>query len=279
MESYKLKCLNAIPKGGSYKFVFCNLVGKKVGIYRGLACAIAQVFFVPGVLHYGNLQAMHLWLMLHRNIFITILCLLALLATLFTCFSNEPGTSNKSLVALLKVEEKKPVYNYRHKLDTRVPALKKFCRDNNYSTQYCFMVDMSIHSGKKRFFVYNLKKSSVECEGLVTNGAGSETGSEKLLFSNVPGSGCTSLGRYKIGNSYNGRFGLAYKLHGLNKTNSKAFERYVVLHSHSCVPEDDIYPGSICPSLGCPTVAPEFLTTLSNYISKSGKPVLLEIYE
>lgn len=217
--------------------------------------------------------------MLQRKFFITILCLLVLQVTLVSCFSNEPGTATKPFFSLQKAEEKETGYNYRHKLDGRILSLKKFCRENNYSTAYCFMIDMSIHSGKKRFFIYDFAKGEVDWEALVTHGAGSETGTSKLFFSNVPGSGCTSLGRYKIGNSYYGRFGLAYKLHGLSKTNSKAFERYVVLHSHSCVPDDEVYPGTICPSLGCPTVAPAFLTKISKYISQANKPILLEIYE
>jgi hypothetical protein len=32
------------------------------------------------------------------------------------------------------------------------------------------------------------------------------------------------------------------------------------------------------PSLGCPTVSPQFLQTLKTYIDRSGKPVLLYIY-
>ncbi|MGZ8558091.1 MAG: murein L,D-transpeptidase catalytic domain-containing protein [Chitinophagaceae bacterium] len=57
----------------------------------------------------------------------------------------------------------------------------------------------------------------------------------RLLF--AIGRGCTSLGKYIVDNSYIKRFGLAYKLYGLDKTNDKAFQRFVVLHAHECVPE------------------------------------------
>lgn len=141
------------------------------------------------------------------------------------------------------------------------------------------MIDMSLPSGRQRFFVYNIKKDSIEMGGLVTHGSGSITGREDLFFSNEPGSNCTSLGKYKIGNAYQGRFRLAYKLYGLDKTNSKAFERFVVLHAHSCVPANDVYPLPICPSQGCPTVAPEFLQKLTRYINSSDEPILLSIYK
>ncbi|MGZ5191235.1 MAG: murein L,D-transpeptidase catalytic domain-containing protein, partial [Flavisolibacter sp.] len=90
-------------------------------------------------------------------------------------------------------------------------------------------------------------------------------------------SGCTSLGKYKIGNPYQGKFGLAYKLYGLDKTNSNAFSRFVVLHAHDCVPDDET-ENEICQSPGCPTVSVAFLKELKTMINNSEKPVLLWIY-
>lgn len=165
------------------------------------------------------------------------------------------------------------------KLNTKGAFLAAWCRQNNLNTEYCFLMDMSLPSGSNRFFVYNLRKQFIEAEGLVTHGNGSETGSNNLVFSNVPGSNCTSLGKYKVGSAYMGRFGQAYKLYGLSATNNKAFERFVVLHGHTCVPNSEVYPEGICLSQGCPTVSPEFLKTLGNYISKFDRPVLLEIYD
>ena len=165
------------------------------------------------------------------------------------------------------------------KLHAKALALKEYVIKNGFNADCCFMINMSVPSGRQRFFVYNFKTGKVDKAGLVTHGSGSETGGDKLYFSNVPGSSCSSLGKYKIANAYQGRFGLAYKLHGLDKTNSKAYERFVVLHGHSCVPAGEVHPLPICPSLGCPTVAPAFLKLLSNIIDGSGKPVLLSIYQ
>lgn len=147
-----------------------------------------------------------------------------------------------------------------------------------FNTQHCFLMDMRIGSGKNRFFVYNMQKDSVEIAGLVTHGGGSDNGFEDLTFSNTPNSHCTSLGKYKIGKSYNGKFGLAYKLYGLEKTNSKAFDRFVVLHAHECVPNAEVGPSPICVSQGCPTVSPVFLRKLKSFIDTSPAPILLWIY-
>jgi len=164
------------------------------------------------------------------------------------------------------------------RLKQKAGPLRSYADKNNYSSKHCFLVDMKIQSGRYRFFVYNLEADSIETAGLVTHGSGSGIDAEQLIFSNIPNSNSTSLGKYKVGRSYMGKFGLAYKLHGLDNSNNKAFERFVVLHAHSCVPNEEISPLPICESRGCPTVAPAFLTKLKAYIDTSPHPVLLWIY-
>ncbi len=165
------------------------------------------------------------------------------------------------------------------RIKQKASILEEYAKTNKYNERYCFLVDIKINAGKKRFFVYDLQKDSVVLAGLVTHGSGSGSSGDELHCSNIPGSNCTSLGKYRIGHSYVGKFGLAYKLYGLDQTNSRAFERFVVLHAHECVPEDEVYPLTICRSLGCPTVAPEFLKSLKKYIDASEKPILLNIYK
>lgn len=164
------------------------------------------------------------------------------------------------------------------KLKPRVTDAKTFVAKNNYNNQICFLIDMSIPSGQSRFFVYDLKRDTIQNAGLVTHGRCNQDWLEGRKYGNTVGCGCSSLGRYKIGFSYTGRFGLAFKLHGLDKTNDKAYQRYVVLHSHECVPETDVKE-EICQSDGCPTVAPGFLQQLKPIIDRSPKPVLLWIFE
>ncbi len=153
-----------------------------------------------------------------------------------------------------------------------------YSRQKGFNDNICFLIDMSIPSGHPRFFVYNLKKDSVINAGLVTHGRCNEDWLTGRKYGNTVGCGCSSLGRYKVGYPYNGRFGLAFKLYGLESTNDKAFERFVVLHSHDCVPETST-SDEICQSDGCPTVSPGFLQQLKPMINHSKKPVLLWIFE
>lgn len=164
------------------------------------------------------------------------------------------------------------------RLIEKAEVAKNYVAAHDYDEKYCFFIDMRLPSGKNRFFVYNLETDSLEAAGLVSHGIGSETGTDELSFSNTPNSKSTSLGKYRIGKSYNGNFGLAYKLYGLDRTNSKAFDRSVVLHSYTGVPKDEVWPSVICKSEGCPTVSHDFLEKLKNYIDASDHPIMLWIY-
>jgi hypothetical protein len=165
------------------------------------------------------------------------------------------------------------------KMQSKAKAAKQFATAKKFNTKFCIMIDMEAGSGSKRCFLYDMQKDSVLDAGLVTHGRCNETWLTGRKYSNVVGSGCTSPGRYKIGKPYEGTFGLAYKLYGLDATNSNAFRRYVVLHSHECVPENEVDPYPICQSDGCPTVSPGFLKKLATFIDGSSRPVLLWIYE
>jgi hypothetical protein len=174
-----------------------------------------------------------------------------------------------------KASDKKESYL---RIKQKALLAKDYITEHGFDEEHCFLLDMRIPSGKNRLFVYNLDKDSVEMAGLVTHGSGSGNGTGELVFSNTPNSYCTSLGKYKVGKSYYGNFGLAYKLYGLDKSNSKAFDRFVVLHAHDCVPDNEVAPFTICESQGCPTVSPAFLNQLKTYLDKSEAPILLWIY-
>jgi hypothetical protein len=172
-----------------------------------------------------------------------------------------------------------PVYASKDKLQNQINEVKSFVNSSSkYNTEIGFFIDMRIASGKNRFFVYDLKNDKLLDKGLVGHGSGSETGiSGKLKFSNTKNSLCTSLGKYSIGYSYKGTFGKAYKLYGLDKTNSNAFDRNVVLHKYSQVPFEE-QENDICNSYGCPMVNERFFGGIEKIIDNSKKKIILTIY-
>jgi len=160
-----------------------------------------------------------------------------------------------------------------------------FCEARGYSTDFCILIDMKIHSGKHRLFVYDFKNMEVERAALVAHGSGKgdkrSTGAEPL-FGNEKGSMLTSLGKYRIGARDYSNWGVNvhYKLHGLEAGNSNAFERIVVLHSYTPVPSFEIYPLHLPMgwSQGCPVTDDETMAWLDAKLQNAEKPVLLWIF-
>lgn len=165
-------------------------------------------------------------------------------------------------------------------IDTkRINEIKRLIHSNlKYNKRIAFFINMKLPSGKNRFFVYDLKEGKIIDKGLVAHGAGSETGIKgKLKFSNIPNSLSTSLGNYYIGNSYLGKFGKAYRLYGLDKTNSNAFKRDIVFHHYYDVPYKE-QNGYICTSFGCPMVNRKYFDQMSKVIDDSESHILMSIY-
>ncbi|NHM01020.1 murein L,D-transpeptidase catalytic domain-containing protein [Flavobacterium difficile] len=160
----------------------------------------------------------------------------------------------------------------------KADEIKAFLKKNaKYNKDVFFLLDMRIPSNKYRFFVFDAKKNTVTDSGLVAHGSGSKTTTDELRFSNTDGSLMTSLGKYYIGNSYNGTFGKAYKMYGLDKTNGNAFSRNIVLHAHSKMPyEEQMHP--IMCSWGCPMVNEKFYKRIQVILDASDKKVLLYTY-
>lgn len=211
---------------------------------------------------------------MRKTVFFILACLLIGSIVTAGWYASRFTNAGKSIFPSVKIDSA-----FTQKLNSQAAKLRGFAISKNYNSNIAFLVDMSVESGKNRFFVLDLKKDSILTQGLVTHGRCNQNWLTGRKYGNTVGCGCTSLGKYKIGTSYKGKFGLAYKLHGLDSTNSNAYKRFVVLHSHECVPENETAPLPICQSDGCPTVSPDFLKALSVIIDSSKQNVLLSIYE
>jgi len=159
-----------------------------------------------------------------------------------------------------------------------------FCQKNNFQQDYYFLIDMRIHSGKNRFFVYSFAQNKNLYEKLVTHGSCNvfqkNTDSHgSPQFSNQPDSHCSSLGKYKVYKRDYSQWGIniKYWLKGLETSNNKAEDRVVVLHSWGLVPDTEIFPEHTVLSWGCPAVSDAFMTTLDNMLKNNSKPTLLWI--
>jgi uncharacterized protein YceK len=159
-----------------------------------------------------------------------------------------------------------------------------YCKKKGFCTDYYFLVDMSVHSGRNRFYVYDFKQRKITAQNIVTHGScdafeENATKYETAKFSNREDSHCSSLGKYKVGKRDYSSWGIKVKywLQGLEETNSNAQSRVVVLHSWTAVADTEIYPSHSPLSWGCPAVSDNFMKQLDAKLQLTEKPVLLWI--
>lgn len=181
----------------------------------------------------------------------------------------------------LDPEEKKDNL-YQEKWLLKADSAKTFVSNKNFNSEFCILIDMSVHSGKNRLFVWDFKQNKPIYSGLCCHGKGQGSTCNNPVFSNIPDSHCSSLGKYKTGIRSCSRWGINihYKLHGLEKSNNNAFKRYIVLHSFKPVPNMEIYPVHLPLgfSLGCPVISNSLMTTIDSLLQKQEKPTLLWIF-
>ncbi|KIA87974.1 murein L,D-transpeptidase catalytic domain-containing protein [Kaistella jeonii] len=157
----------------------------------------------------------------------------------------------------------------------KISEVKNFIKGKNYNQDLAIFIDFKIPSSKFRFFIYDLKKERIVEKAIVSHGSGSVIkNSNSLRFSNIENSYQSSVGKYEIGNSYLGTFGKSYRLKGLDRTNSNAVKRAIVMHSFPCIKNEESSEPA-CLSLGCPMISKEFFRTAEKYIDNSKKPLIL----
>lgn len=175
------------------------------------------------------------------------------------------------------LDETKRKLHHKKVLDT-AKSFKKWLLNNNYNTRYMLVANMGISMEYKRFFLVNLEKDSIEYSSLVAHGRGGGSSMCSVRTSNVSGSLCTSLGRYKVGDSLWGEYGKGFRLHGLDTSNSNAYKRLIVIHYYSLMPcDENQYP--IYYSEGCPMMCKSDFYVYNRYVNNSRKPLLLLIYK
>jgi L,D-transpeptidase catalytic domain len=160
-----------------------------------------------------------------------------------------------------------------------------YCKKKRFNTEFCFLADMSVHSGKKRLFLWNFKTQKIESKYMVGHGCGDESWGkddtkESPTFSNIVDSHRSSLGKYKLGDRGFSNWGIniKYLMHGLEASNSNAQKRIVVFHSWEKMPQNEVFPIGSPEGWGCPTVANEDMKIIDKKLKTTAKPVLFWMY-
>ncbi len=184
-----------------------------------------------------------------------------------------------------ELETQKVIKTPFERIDSFGKQAFNFCKSKKMNTKFCILIDMSIHSGKKRFYVYNFQDDTITNSCLVGHGCGDNPWSkdfskENPKFSNLENSHCSSLGKYKLGTRGYSEWGIhvKYLMHGLEPTNNNALKRFIVFHSWDAVSENEIYPAGTPEGWGCPTISNASLQQLDPLIKSSKEPILMWIY-
>jgi hypothetical protein len=139
------------------------------------------------------------------------------------------------------------------------------------------IIDYSLPSTARRFWVLDLRRGHVLFQELVAHGKNSGE-NFATRFSNGAGSLMSSLGVFVTADPYMGEHGLSLRLQGVDKgINDNCLKRDIVIHAANYVNETVAQKlGRIGRSWGCPAVRPQISTPLIHTLQ--GGAILLAWY-
>lgn len=156
-------------------------------------------------------------------------------------------------------------------------------RRYNADTSYLIIVDYSIPSNKDRLFVWDTEQDKIVEQFWCAHGFGGGSTADTPVFSNSPGSNCSSLGWFLIDPSVGVSVHYGYQYHavdGLDASNSNARRRQILIHPWSSVSNDEAaqinHPMQLdyrC--AGCFTVSDNAFQTIDRYVKSRNKRILL----
>ena len=204
------------------------------------------------------------------------------LAFVFSCNKGNKTTAvseNKPNSKIASEEKPRAVINYSN----YYKEAEEYCRKNNLNQNTFILIDLGLHSGYKRFYVYDFKKNKIVKSYMVSHGCGDNqwgrtSSKEKPQISNEFDSHCSSVGKYVILDRGVSQWGIKvnYVLQGKDKTNSNARNRAIVLHSWEAIPDNEVYPEGTPEGWGCPAVSNESMKEIDELL-KTNKKVLMWI--
>lgn len=161
-----------------------------------------------------------------------------------------------------------------------------FCKEKKLNTAWCILVNAGLHSGLDRFYLWSFTADTFIRAFPVSHGCGENSWNDdesktNPCFSNVDGSHCTSLGRYRLGERGVSSWGIRvkYLMYGLEQSNSNALARQIVFHSWENVPDSEVYPRGTPEGWGCPAVSNNNMRYMDSLLRTQKVPLLMWIYQ
>lgn len=162
---------------------------------------------------------------------------------------------------------------------------EKFKNIRKHGEDISIYVDFALSSAYPRFFVYDNENDSILSSSKCAHGYGGGSTTDMPKFSNVSGSGCSCLGAFKLLNIDKlHNFDIpCVRIKGLDKTNSNAFARGIVIHEAYFV-ADPISIGMPIPvskyiSQGCFAISTETFNLICDLMKKRKSIYLYALYD
>jgi hypothetical protein len=168
----------------------------------------------------------------------------------------------------------------RSRVEARAVALRSYCEQEGYNTHLALFVDLSRHSGRCRFMAWDFEQNRPILSSPVSHGSGSQRSHRRSAYarlSNEDGSHLSSVGRALVAERYEGSYGIAYRLDGLESTNSNLRSRCVVLHGWSYTTTLPIFPIPTVGSFGCPVLSKSVMARVDELLRNQSR-VILEVF-
>ncbi len=207
---------------------------------------------------------------------------IAALACTLMLFFSIVGCDNAPVGQL---KETTPSINLE-KIAGKAREAKTYVTARNLNTDFCIIIDMSIHSGLKRFFIWDFDQGKITDSYLVSHGAcdnpwSGDHSKEQVKFSNVNNSHCSSVGKYILGERGPSQWGIRvkYLMHGQDATNNNATRRDIVFHSWEQVSDEEVYPQGTPEGWGCPAISNEAMRYVDQKIQQADKRTLMWIIQ
>ena len=166
-------------------------------------------------------------------------------------------------------------------LEDRAAMAYQYAQRHGMNTDYALFLDYSIPSGTPRLFVWDYNKNKVVARTYAMHGIGGGSTMSKPVFSNKPGSQCSSIGHFEVTKNHGNKVKRSFRLKGLDRSCSNAYRRGIMIHRSTwvdrwCWSEYIPLHGDSCQ--GCVTVSSKGMNYLEKLINSQSQPLLLWSY-
>jgi hypothetical protein len=199
---------------------------------------------------------------------------------------NKNKEADKKAFSFAENTKEHSAENFRNEIKTPDYTLyykeaQQYCKRNNLNQNKFFLIDLSIHSGLKRFFVYDFKENKIIKSYIVSHGCGDNNWGATMSKENAPisnefDSHCSSTGKFVILDRGVSQWGIKvnYILQGKDKTNSHARSRSIVLHSWDAISSTEVYPKGTPEGWGCPAVSNDSMKEIDEMLKQNNKVLM-----